>query len=321
MKKIINVLLIVGLNLMWLNEAISQSQKGIVPANGIEIAYESFGPIDGEAVILIQGTGSQLTRWPKEFVEELAGYGYRVIQFDNRDVGLSTKLDSLGTPDWASIIPKIGTCDTSVLPYGLQDMADDVIGLMDAMDIEKAHIVGVSMGGVIAQLLAFSYPERTLSLVLMMTSSGNPELPPEDPEVLKIMSTPPPDTNNIKVLTEYVFRINKALSSPGYPTSDAELREMAKRDIKRSWYPVGTARQVAAIAMECDRREKLKKLDMPVIVIHGENDPVVNIEAGRELARIIPDAKLVTFPGMAHDLPTSLMPKISNVLKKISNGK
>lgn len=312
MKRKINMLLIVGINLIWLNTAFSQSQKEIVSANGIEIAYESFGPLDGEAVVLIQGTGSQLTLWPKEFVEELAGRGYRVIRFDNRDVGLSTKLDSLGAPDWASIIPKIGTCDTTVLPYTLQDMANDVIGLMDTLDIEKANIAGASMGGAIAQVVATSYPERTLSLILMMTSSGNPELPSGDPEVLKIMSTPPPDTYDINTLTEHVFGIYKALSSPGHPTDDTKLREMAKRDIKRSWYPEGTARHVAAIAMDCDRRESLKKLNIPAVVIHGEADPVVHIEAGRELARIIPHAKLVTIPGMAHDTPTPLIPKFSN---------
>lgn len=311
MKGFINIVLIAGLNLIWVNPAFSQSQKGVVSANELEIAYESFGPLNGEAVVLIQGTGSQLTLWPKEFVEELAGHGYRIIRFDNRDVGLSTKLDSLGEPDWASIIPKAGTCDTTVVPYSLQDMADDVIGLMDALGIEKANVAGVSMGGAIAQIVASSYPERTLSLIPMMTSSGNPDLPPGDPEVLQIMATPPPDTDDIGILTDHLSGIYKAMSSPGYPTDDAELRKMAKLNIERAWYPEGTARHVAAIIMDCDRREELKKLDMPVVVIHGKADPVVDIEAGRELAGIIPNAKLVTFPGMAHDLPAPLIPGIS----------
>lgn len=310
MKRIFSFLLIAGLNLTGLNPAYSQLQKGTVSANEIEIAYESFGPLDGEAVVLIQGTGSQLTLWPKPFVEELAGHGYRVIRFDNRDVGLSTKLDSLGAPDWASIIPKAGTCDTTVVPYSLQDMAGDVIDLMDALDIEKANIAGVSMGGAIAQIVATSYPERTLSLIPMMTSSGNPDLPQGDPEVLQIMATPPPDTDDIDILTEHLFSIYKAMSSPGYPTDDDELRKMAKMNIERSWYPGGTARHVAAIIMDCDRREELKTLNIPVVVIHGEADPVVNIKAGRELAETIPNAKFVTIPGMAHDLPAPLIPKI-----------
>jgi pimeloyl-ACP methyl ester carboxylesterase len=277
-----------------------------VPANGIEIAYESFGPKNGEAIILIQGTGAQLTLWPKELCERLTSDGYRVIRFDNRDVGLSSHLDSLGTPEWGAIVPKIGTCDTTVLSYTLMDMANDVIGLMDGLEIKKANIVGISMGSAIAQLVALTYPKRTKSLGLIASSSGNPELPPADPEVLKMMSTPPPVTDDIEVLTEHVFRINKALSSSSY-SSDEKLKELARCSIERSWYPEGTARHVAAIAMGCDRRGELKKLKMPVVVIHGDEDPIVNLVAGKELSEIIPNANLVIMPEMAHDLPYQLV--------------
>jgi len=287
-------------------------KEGIVQVNGINIAYESFGSEKNETILLIQGTGAQLTAWPAALCEQLAHKGYRVIRFDNRDVGLSSKLDSLGMPDWGKIIPEIGTCDTNSLYYTLYDMAKDATGLLDALKIKKAHIVGASMGGAIAQLVAIYFPERTLSLTSVMASSGDHKLPPGNPEVLKIMSTPPPQTNDIDKCTQYLFTIYKALSSPAYPTADSVLMQMARVSVKRSWYPVGVARQAAAIliADNCDRRELLKKITVPVVVIHGEADPVVNIEAGREVAATIPNAKLITIPGMGHDLPAALITEI-----------
>ncbi len=239
-----------------------QKKEGIVHANGINIAYESFGPEKGEAILLIHGTGAQLITWPEELCEQLAQKGYRVICFDNRDVGLSSKPDSLGMPDWSKIIPHIGTCDTTGLPYTLYDMAKDAVGLLDALKINKAHIVGASMGGAIAQLVAIYFPERTLSLTSIMASSGNPKLPPGNPEVLKIMGTPPPQTDDIDTQAKYLFTIYKALSSPAYPTPDSVLMRIANNSVKRSWYPVGTARQAAAIIIGdyCDRRDLLKNI-------------------------------------------------------------
>jgi pimeloyl-ACP methyl ester carboxylesterase len=169
-----------------------KKQEGQVRANGISIAYEIFGEREGEVILLINGTGSQLTDWPIELCQKLVQKGYRVIRFDNRDVGLSSRLDSLGTPDWGSIFPRIKTCDMSTLQYTVNDMAKDAVGLLDALKIEKAHIVGISMGGAIAQLVAINFPGRALSLTSIAASSGNPDLPPGNPEVLAIMATPPP---------------------------------------------------------------------------------------------------------------------------------
>jgi pimeloyl-ACP methyl ester carboxylesterase len=244
--------------------------------------------------------------------EQLAQKGYRVIRFDNRDVGLSSRLDSLGMPDWASILPNIGTCDTTHLPYTLYDMAKDAVGLLDALKIKKAHIAGASMGGAIAQYVAIYFPERTLSLTSIMASSGNPQLPAGNPEVLKIMSTPPPQTDDMDARARYLASIYKALSSPAYPAPDSVLTQIAKKSVKRSWYPIGIARQAAAVIIgdHCDRRELLKKIAVPVVVIHGKADPVVNVEAGREVAATIPNAKLITIPGMGHDLPEALIPQI-----------
>lgn len=290
----------------------AQNKSGIINTNNIKIAYESFGSINNETILLIQGTGVQLTGWPVELCEQLAEKGYHVIRFDNRDVGLSSKLDSLGMPDWANIIPKIGTCDMDYLPYSLIDMATDAVGLLDELNIEKAHIVGVSMGGAIAQLIAINFPDKTRSLTSIMASSGNPQAQKGNPEVLQIMATPPPMTDDVETLTNYFLKIYKAIGSPDYPTDDTILKDRAKKSIQRSWNPSGFARQAAAVIIgdNCDRRQQLKDIKIPVIVIHGDADPVVNVEAGKEVANTVPNSKLVIIPGMGHDLPDAIIPEI-----------
>ena len=290
-----------------------QIKSRLADANGIKIAYETIGPENGESILLIHGIGTQLIQWPQELCEQLVSKGYRVIRFDNRDVGLSSRLDSLGSPDWNAILPKIGSCDTTHLPYTLNDMARDAVELLNVLKIEKAHIVGASMGGAIAQLIAINYPEKTLSLTSIMASSGNPHTPKGDPKVLSVMGAPPPQTNNIDILTNYLLTISKAMGSPGYLTPDSLLVQLARKSIQRSWYPMGATRQAAAIivADNCDRREQLRKIKIPVVVIHGEADPVVNIAAAREVAASIPNSKLITIPGMGHDLPDELIPQVT----------
>lgn len=238
MKRILLTLLFVPA-LMW-----SNAQPGIVKANGIKIAYESFGRPTDIPIILIQGTGAPMTGWPEEFCQKLAAKNFRVIRFDNRDIGLSTKLDSLGQPDWASIYPFVKTCKPAPLPYTILDMAKDVIGLMDALKIKKANIAGVSMGGAIAQLVAINYPERVLTLTSASASSGNPELPAGSETALKSMSTPPPLTNNADTLASYLMNVYKALGSTD---DDNTLRARAMLHITRCWNPMAVNRQVAAI--------------------------------------------------------------------------
>lgn len=287
-------------------------EAGKLISNGIQLAYEMFGN-KGEAILLINGTGSQLIDWPVELCEKLAQKGYRVIRFDNRDVGLSSKLDAMGTPNWAAIIPKIKTCDMSALQYTIGDMAKDAIGLLDALKIKKAHIVGMSMGGAIAQTVAIDFPERTLSLTSIAASSGNPHLPQGNPEVLAVMTTPPPNTDNSEQQSLYLFKIYKAMGSKIYPDADSLLMEMAQKSVERSWYPAGAARHAAAIiiADNCDRRDKLKLINKPVVVIHGEADPVVNVKAGREVADAVAGSKLIVIPGMGHTIPQVLLPEIA----------
>lgn len=320
----ITILLIVNINShSQSNGGEVEKQSGFVDANGITLAYESFGRTENESILMIQGTGAQLTAWPEALCKNLARQGYRVIRFDNRDVGLSSKLDSLGMPDWASIIPAIGSCDSSFLPYSLEDMGMDVIGLMDALKIKKAHIVGASMGGAIAQLVAINFPERVITMTSIMASSGNPNAAKGNSEVLGLMAAPPPQTNNREALEAYLFTIYKAIGSPGYPTEELELMKIIVENLDRSWYPMGSTRQAAAVIIgeNCDRRDKLKNITVPALVIHGEDDPVVNIEAGKEVASAIPNAKFVSVPGMGHDLPKALIPTISDeIILMIKNS-
>lgn len=292
------------------------AQPGRVRANGITIAYESFGDKNAEAIIMIQGTGATLLHYPAQLCEKLAAEGYHVIRFDNRDIGLSSKLDSLGTPDWKSIFPLIGTCKPAPLPYTLLDMAKDVIGMMDGFQISKANIVGASMGGAIAQLIAIHFPERVRTLTTLGASSGNPGLPKADQNAIAAMTTPPPATDNKDTLTRYLVHIYKAL---GAVDDDSVLRKRAMEHINRAWYPQGTARQAAAIiiADNCDRRDLLSKIKIPTMIIHGKNDPLVKVDAAKELAKTIPGAQLCIIEGLGHDISLKYVDKIAECITRI----
>jgi pimeloyl-ACP methyl ester carboxylesterase len=293
------------------------TQPGTVQANGITIAYESFGEYNHEVIILIQGTGATLLHYPVELCIKLAQNGYRVIRFDNRDIGLSSHLDALGQPDWAAIFPFYKTCDPAPLPYTLLDMSKDVIGLMDALNIKKAHIAGTSMGGAIAQIIAIYFPYRVLSLTSMSASSGNPDRPPGNEEALTAMSTPAPATANTAALADYLVSTYRILGSTD---NDSVLYARALGHIKRSWYPEGTNRQVAAVFIGdyCDRREELVKINIPTMVIHGDSDPMVPLDAGKEVASTIPDAELCIIHGMGHDISLEFVDEIVGCIVKIA---
>ena len=294
------------------NRAVAQSGK--VDANGITIAYETFGNPKNEAIVLIQGTGATLLHYPVELCEKLAANDFYVIRFDNRDIGLSTHLDSLGQPDWAAIGPHIGTCNDVSLPYTLLDMSKDVTGLMDALRIDKAHIVGASMGGAIAQLIAIHFPQRVLTLTSMSASSGNPLRPQGDANALKTMATPPPQTTDVDSIVNYLVGVYKAL---GGIDSDEVLKERALNHVKnRNWKPESVNRQVAAVLIGdyCDRREQLKLISLPTLVIQGDRDPIVPLEAGKEVAVSIPNSKLCIVEGMGHDISLSFVDEIAKCI-------
>ncbi|MCE9651165.1 MAG: alpha/beta fold hydrolase [Parvibaculum sp.] len=286
-----------------------------VQANGITIEYESFGPADREAILLIMGLGAQLTMWPAELCNELVARGYRVIRFDNRDVGLSTKFDAAGMPDMAVIFGALMSGQPAKSAYSLDDMAADAMGLLDALDIGRAHIVGASMGGMIAQLVAINHPDRVLSLTSIMSTTGNPGLPQAKPEAMAVLMTPAPE-GDIEAAISRGINAWQTIGSPGYPTDEKILREWVGRDAKRSLYPVGTARQMAAIVANGDRREKLKKLKVPAVVLHGGDDPLVPVEGGKDTAANIPGAELVVVPGMGHDFPIALVKTFADAISK-----
>ncbi|KAB7738843.1 alpha/beta fold hydrolase [Parvibaculum sedimenti] len=278
-----------------------------VQANGINIEYESFGPEDRETVLLIMGLGGQLTVWQEELCHELVERGYRAIRFDNRDVGLSTKFDEAGMPDMAAIFGALMTGAKPNAPYSLDDMAADAVGLLDALEIERAHIAGASMGGMIAQLVAANHPERALSLTSIMSTTGNPALPQARPEAMEVLMAPAAPADDLEAIVARGMKAWTTIGSPGYRTDEKTLREWVLRDARRSFYPVGTARQMAAIVANGDRREKLKNIAVPAVVLHGADDPLVPVEGGKDTAESIPGAELRIVPGMGHDFPAALV--------------
>ena len=285
-----------------------------VKSNGIHLEYESFGPEDREAILLIMGLGAQLTMWPVELCEELVKRGYRVIRYDNRDVGLSYKFDDLGMPDMTAIFGALMAGKTATAPYALDEMAKDAVGILDALGVKCAHIAGASMGGMIAQLVAANHPERALSLTSIMSTTGNPAVPQGKPEAMAVLMTPAPE-GDIPAAIERGMLAWNTIGSPGYRMDEATLRQWVTRDVNRSLYPVGVARQMAAIVANGDRREMLKKLKLPAVVLHGADDPLVPVEGGKDTAENIPGAELRVVPGMGHDFPLALVNTFADAIE------
>lgn len=286
-----------------------------IKANGITLEYEDFGDGSAPPLLLVMGLGAQLTLWPIELVEALVERGFRVIRYDNRDIGLSHKMDGVRPPAMVRhiLLRRVGLRPR--VPYTLADMAADGVGLLDALGIDKAHVVGASMGGMIAQHMAFSHPERVLSLTSIMSTTGNPRLPAAQKEALGVL-TQRPDSLAETVLVEHGVKIGRTIGSPGYPADEARLRANATRDIRRSLYPAGLPRQLAAIIADGCRRARLAKVRAPTLVIHGDSDPLVPLEAGQDTAAHIPGARLKIIPGMGHDLPLALVEEIAEAIAR-----
>jgi pimeloyl-ACP methyl ester carboxylesterase len=282
-------------------------------ANGIKIEYETFGKPSDPALLLIMGLGGQLVLWPESLCKLLAAGGYYVIRYDNRDVGLSSKIESAGKPD----LMRAGIRYTLGLKikagYTLDDMAADAVGLLDALGIARAHVVGLSMGGMIGQILAARHGGRLRSFTAIMTSSGNPRLPQPSLK-LRLRLTRKPKKLDRESVIRHSMETWRLIGSPAYPTDDATLRAMVERDQKRCLYGRGMARQTLAIMASPNRLPLLPKIQAPTLVIHGAADPLVPVAAGRELARRIAGAQLEIIPGMGHDLPEQLVPRIAGMI-------
>ena len=285
-----------------------------ITANGIQIEYETHGDPKDPPLLLVMGLGAQLTLWPIELVEALVARGYYVIRHDNRDIGLSQKFSQHGVPNFkrVALMQMFGLKPRT--PYTLADMAADAAGLLDALGIAKAHVVGASMGGMIVQLMGINHPDKLLSITSIMSTTGNRRVPPARPEAMKALLNRAPAGATLDQVMPIGLHVSRAIGSPGYPAAEDRLRANIERDYARSYFPEGAARQISAIVADGDRRKRLKAVKTPTLVIHGVDDPLVPVEGGRDTAAHIPGAKLLEVPGMGHDLPLELVEQIADAI-------
>ncbi|TMJ31704.1 MAG: alpha/beta fold hydrolase [Alphaproteobacteria bacterium] len=286
----------------------SRSSPAMARANGIELCYDAFGDRNAAPLILIMGLAAQMIAWDEAFCAQLADRGFWAVRFDNRDIGLSTKLQQFPVPDLASLIEQQLLGEPLSAPYTLRDMAADTVGLMDALGIESAHVVGVSMGGAIAQEMAIHSPNRVRTLTSIMSSTGEPGLPPPTAEAMAILLAPMP-TDRESYLVRYA-RTWQVLRGPGFPLDQARDAQRAAEIFERGLNPPGVARQLAAIVASGSRKDALRAVHVPALVIHGDVDPLVPLAGGIATANAIPGAKLVVIKGMGHALPIPMWPQI-----------
>ena len=290
-------------------------------ANGITIAYEASGnPLD-PAVLLVMGLGMQLVAWPQDLVDGLVEQGYYVIRHDNRDIGLSSKFEQFKRPNLTLAYLKSLVGWKQSPAYTLNDMADDALGLLDALGIASAHVVGVSMGGMIAQIFAARFGKRTLSLTSIMSSSGRRGLPGPTPAARNALMRAPADPHDRRAVVERAVQVYRTIGSPAFPTPERQLRANIERALDRSVYPAGMARQMVAVVAGGDRSALLRKIACPVLVIHGAADPLVPLACGADTAAAIPHAQLHVIEGMGHDLPPQLIERLLGLLEHHLRGK
>ena len=282
-----------------------------VQANGIEIEVDDQRPPGGEPLLLVQGLGMQLIAWPDELVQDLAARGFRVLRIDNRDAGLSSGFEHLGVPSLPRQLWRRFLHLPVHAPYRIADMADDALGVLDALGIGRAHVCGVSMGGMIAMHLAAAHPQRLASLTLMMTTSGARRLPQPSLRIQRALMSRPPAGSDVEVVVRHFERVLDAIGSPAFPPEPQRMRERLRASTERAWRPAGTARQILAIMGDDDRTPLLARIQAPTRVIHGEADPLVPVAAGRDLVARIAGAECDFIAGMGHDLPLQLLPRFA----------
>lgn len=281
-------------------------------ANGVRLCYQTFGAPGAPPLLLVMGLGAQMIIWDDDFCDGLARRGYFVVRFDNRDIGLSQKFPELGTPDIISLIGQAMLGKPVTAPYTLRDMAADAVGLLDALGLDTAHVVGASMGGAIGQEMAIHHGRRLRTLTSIMSSTGDPKLPQAKPEALAVLMSPPPKSKDEFLKT---FARNwQVLRGPGFPEDEARDAARAEATYARGLNPQGVARQLAAIIVSGNRTAALQSVSVPTLVIHGDADPLVLVEGGIATAKAIPAAKLVRIPSMGHALPVSLWPQIIDAI-------
>lgn len=288
-------------------------RSGQVDIGDLHLYFEDWGDAGNPVILLIMGLGAQLVAWPDDLVRRFVEGGYRVIRYDNRDTGLSAKIQAERMQPIRNAYVRAKLGFRVAAPYTLRDMADDAVALMDALQIDSAHVVGASMGGMIAQLVAARHGTRVHSLVSLMSSSGARWLPGGKLRLLLRMVTRPPSMDKDVLLAHYMQTM-RMMGSPGFPMSREEMRARTLRWIERAYHPAGTARQMLAILASGSRVSELRRIQVPTLVIHGQNDPLVPVAHGRHTASCIPGARLEVIPGMGHDMPPSLLPHLAGLI-------
>jgi pimeloyl-ACP methyl ester carboxylesterase len=289
-------------------------EQGIAPSNSIDIAYEDMGSVDDPAVLLIMGLSAQLTLWPMDFCTRLVDAGYRVIRIDNRDIGLSTKMTGRKVHGWQIRLLRHELGMSSDVPYTIVDMAADAVGVLDHLDIDSAHVVGASMGGMITQVFAGSYPQRTKSVSILFSSTNEAFLPPPDPRaLLPLIGGVGKDATKDEIIAHSAKTLS-TIGSPGFRTPLEEQLEIAQVMYERNYNPSGVIRQMAAITGTGSLKPYAQKIDAPTTVIHGTADRLVRPACGKAIARAVPGAELTLIEGMAHDLPAALLDRISGLV-------
>ena len=295
-----------------MTQMVLHTDTAFAGVNGIEIAYDTFGASSDPMILLIAGLGVQMIIWDEKFCEQLAAEGYRVVRFDNRDIGLSTNFATAGVPDLQGVMEARSRGESPNVPYTLVDMAEDGIGLLDALGVESAHVVGMSMGGMIGQLMALRFSDRVRSLTSMMSTTGDPKLPPARPEAMSVLLLPIPTERTAYI--EGWLKVWQVLSGPKFPVEEALARKWAELSHRRGLNPNGFLRQMAAVIASGNRKHVLKDISVPTLVLHGDSDPLLPVECGIDTANSIPRAKLRVIEGMGHALPEALWSQVIDAI-------
>lgn len=291
----------------------NEPQPVTVPTNGISVAYQTFGDPSARPLLLVMGLATQMLAWHEEFCGRLVDAGYYVIRFDNRDIGLSTHFHDAGMPNLQRLFSEPAT----TAAYRLEDMADDAFGLLDALGIDAADVVGASMGGMIAQTMAIRRPERVRSLTSIM-STPSPWIGPPTQEAAAVLLAPAAKSRDEVV--ERAVQTYRVIGSPDYPLDEEELRGISGIGYDRAYDPAGVVRQLAAIHASGDRTEALRNVEVPTVVLHGEADPLVQLAGGQATAEAVPGARLVTYPGMGHNMPRELWDDLVSEIVAVGRG-
>jgi pimeloyl-ACP methyl ester carboxylesterase len=293
----------------------------ILKVNRINLAYDSFGDEVAGVILLIAGLGTQMIRWTVPFCQNLAALGYRVIRFDNRDVGCSTHFTQHAVPDFGSLASMLMAGQRPDVPYTLDDMANDAVGLLDALSIDRAHVVGRSMGGMIAQILASEHPERVLSLTSIMSSTGNPILPAAASDLMAMMTLPAPNPASDETgFLAHNIAFARRIAGAGYSFEEEAYRAILLEEVRRAYDPGGFGRQIAAMAVAGDRRSRLATIRAPTLVVHGADDPLIHPRCGEDTASTIPNSEFMLIDGMGHDLPHALYGAVAKAIDQIARN-